>query len=138
MKKRIALLLSVVMAISMLIASAFPASASDIEPRLSNSNNATVAFSITSSGAAHFSVDYTGRDGVFTEARVTVKIEKQFLWFFWTEVDSWSATCYERAGFFTHTFYLNESGTYRANYRLEFYGTSGDVDVIENTQEDSY
>ena len=138
MKKRIALLLSVVMAISMLIASAFPASASDIEPRYSNTNNATVAFSITSSGAAHFSVDYTGRADVFTEARLTVKIEKQFLWLFWTEVDSWSATCYERAGFFTHTFYLNESGTYRANYRIEIYGTSGDVDVIENTQEDSY
>lgn len=138
MKKRIALLLSVVMAISMLIASAFPASASGIEPRYSNTNNATVAFSITSSGAAHFSVDYTGRADVFTEARLTVKIEKQFLWFFWTEVDSWSATCYERLGFFTHTFYLNESGTYRANYRIEIYGTSGDVDVIENTREDSY
>jgi hypothetical protein len=138
MKKRIALLLSVVMAISMLIASAFPASAEGISPRLTNADTATVAFTITSSGAAHFSVDYTGIAGEFTEAKVTVKIEKQFLWFFWTEVDAWSATCYERAGFFTHTFYLNESGTYRANYRLEFYGTSGDVDVIENTQEDSY
>mgnify|MGYP003302396375 CR=1 FL=1 len=138
MKKRIALLLSVVMAISMLIASVFPASASGIEPRYTNTSTATVAFSITSSGAAHFSVDYTGKANIFTEARLTVEIEKQFLWFFWTEVDSWSATCYERAGFFTHTFYLNESGTYRANYRIEIYGTSGDVDVIENTQEDSY
>lgn len=138
MKKRIALLLSIVMAISMLIASAFPASASGIEPRYSNTNNATVAFSIVDGGLACFSADYTGRAGVFTEARITLKIEKQFLWFFWTEVDSWSATCYERAGFFAHNVQLSESGTYRANYRIEIYGTSGDVDVIENTREDSY
>lgn len=137
MKKRIALLLSVVMAISMLIASAFPASASGIEPRYTNTSTATVAFSIVD-GEAYFSVDYSGKADIFTEARVTVKIEKQFLWFFWTEVDSWSATNTERWGYFAHTFYLNEPGTYRANYRIEIYGTSGDVDVIENTQEDSY
>ena len=138
MKKRIALLLSIVMAISMLIASAFPASAEGISPRLTNADTATVAFSILDNGLACFSADYTGINGEFTEARITLKIEKQFLWFFWTEVDSWSATCTDRLGFFAHNVQLSESGTYRANYRLEFYGTSGDVDVIENTQEDSY
>ena len=138
MKKRIALLLSLVMAVTMLIAAAFPSSASGIEPRYSNTSTATVAFSILDGGIACFSVDYTGKANIFTEARLTVTIEKQFLWLFWTEVESWSATCTERLGFFTHNFYLSESGTYRANYRIEFYGTSGEVDVIENTQEDSY
>lgn len=138
MKKRITLLLAVVMVMSMLVASAFPASAEGITPYLSNSNNATVAFSIESNGTAHFSVDYTGRDGVFTEAKVTVKIEKQFLFFFWTTEHEWTATSTDRLGFFYKSFSLSGSGTYRASYTLEFYGTSGVVDVITDTQEESY
>ena len=126
------------MAMSMLVASAFPASAEEISPRLSNSNDATVVFSIESNGTAHFSVDYTGRSGVFTEAKVTVKIEKQFLFFFWTTEDEWSSTSTERLGLFYQSFNLSGSGTYRANYTLEFYGTSGEVDVITDTLEDSY
>ena len=137
MKKRFTFILTVIMTVSMLFGSAFPASA--VEARLTNSNNSVVTFTIEeSTGIGHFSVSYAGRDGIFTYAKVTVKVQKRSLWFLWIDVDTWSETSTELQGNFYTSFVLEGSGTYKASYTLEFYGTGSEVDVIENSITDSY
>ena len=137
MKKRFTFILTVIMTVSMLFGSAFPASA--VESRLTNGNDATVAFTIDeSTGIAHFSVAYNGKQETFTYAKVSVKVQKRSLWFLWTDVDTWNDTSTELHGNFYTSFVLEGSGTYKASYTLEFYGTGTEVDVIENSTTDSY
>ena len=83
-------------------------------------------------------ISYTGREGVFTQAKVTVKIEKQFLWFFWNTVDEWTATSTELLGYLYHETSVDGHGTYRAVFKVEMYGTSGVTDTIEDTIESTY
>lgn len=137
MKKRFTFILTVIMTVSMIFGSAFPASAA--EPRLTNGNDATVVFVIDdATGIGHFSVAYNGKDGTFTYAKVSVKVQKRSLWFLWTDVDSWTETSTELHGDLHTTFVLDGPGTYKATYTLEFYGTGSEVDVIENSITDSY
>jgi len=137
MKKRFTFILTVIMTVSMLFGSAFPSSA--VEARLSNSDEASVSFAIDeSTGIGHFAVSYTGRENIFTYVKVSVKIQKRSLWFLWTDVDSWNDTSTVRLGNFYTSFVLEGSGTYKASYTLEFYGTGSEVDVIENSITDSY
>lgn len=139
MKKRIAFLLSIVMTITMLFASAFPTAAAEtgIESRLANADTATVVFGIAD-GVGHFAVVYNGNDETFTHLRVSVTIQKRFLLVFWSDVDSWSGTFTEVHGDIYTTFPIEKTGMYRAVYTLEFYGTSGVVDVIESNIECKY
>ena len=139
MKKRIAFLLSVVMVVAMLVSSAFPAAAAEtgIESRLANADTATVSFGIAD-GLAHFAVTYNGNDETFTQARVTVTVQKRFLLVFWNDVGSWTGTSTEVYGDFYTTIPVEKTGMYRAVYTLEFYGTSGVVDVIESNIECKY
>ena len=134
MKRRFTFLLTIVMAISMIIAGAIPASAAEnaIQPRLSNASTANVGFVVDDSGVGHFSVLYNGKEATFTEAKVSVTIQKRFLLLFWDEVDRWTGISNELHGNFYTTFILISKGTYRAVFTLEFYGTSGVVDVIQD------
>ena len=134
MKRRFTFLLTIVMAVSMLIAGAIPSSAAEnaIQPRLSNASTASVAFVVDDSGVGHFAVTYNGKEATFTEAKVSVTIQKRFLLVFWEDVDRWTGISNEVYGDFYTTFILISKGTYRAVYTLEFYGTSGVVDVIQN------
>ena len=140
MKKRLTFLLTLIMAFSMLMASALPTAAAEntIQPRLSNADAANVGFAVDDNGVAHFSVSYDGKSATFTEAKVSVTIQKRFLWVFWNDVDSWTGTSTEVYGDIYTTFNLEDTGVYRAKFTLEFYGTSGVVDVIEDSIEAEY
>lgn len=133
MKRKTALILSVIMVITMLFAAAFPASAEGISPRWSNSDECTTAFGVDDNGIAMVAISYTGRAGVFTSAKATVKIEKQFLWFFWNTVDEWTGTCTDLLGDMYYETQVDGRGTYRAVITVEFYGTSGVTDTVEDT-----
>ena len=137
MKKRLAFLLTIVMAVSMLMASAIPTAAAEnaIQPRLSNASTANVSFVVDDSGVGHFAVTYNGKEDTFTEAKVSVTIQKRFLLLFWDDVDRWTGISNEVYGDFYTTFILISKGTYRAVYTLEFYGTSGVVDFIQDSIE---
>ena len=143
MKRTNTLILSIIMIIGILFASAFPSSASEISPRLSNCHECTINFGIVD-GTAHVVVGYTGKADTFTQIKVTVKIQKRFLLVFWSTVDigepnnEWIATSTDLDGYLMGEFDVNSTGTYRAVFTIEVYGTGGVTDVMEETIECTY
>jgi hypothetical protein len=103
---------------------------------LSHANGANFSFAATANGG-YIDVTYYGYDS-FVRADLTVKIEKQFLFFFWTEVDTWSASSTEIDGMFSHAFTLTGSGTYRATFTLKVTGNDGTVDTIPSEIKSKY
>ena len=107
-----------------------------VSPCLSHLGHAVFSFSATANGG-YIDVSYDGYES-FVRADLTVKIEKSFLFFFWTEVDTWNATNYENEGDFIHTFTLTGSGTYRASFTLKITGSDGTVDTVTSEIESKY
>ena len=87
---------------------------------------------------------YTGKADTFTQIKVTVKIQKRFLLVFWSTVDigepnnEWIATSTDLDGYLMGEFDVNSTGTYRAVFTIEVYGTGGVIDVMEETIECTY
>ena len=108
-----------------------------VVPRLSHVGSANFSFSATANGG-YIDVTYYGYDDSFVRADLTVKIEKRFLIFWWTEVDTWSVSSTKVEDMFSHTFTLTGSGTYRATFTLTVTGNDGTVDTIPIEIEDSY
>ncbi len=113
------------------------ASEQGISPRLSHTDSANFSFSATANGG-YFDVTYYGYDDSFVRADLTVKVEKRFLFFFWNEVVTWSASNTDIEGEFYDTISLDGSGTYRASFTLKVTGNDGTVDTITHEIEDSY
>ena len=109
-------------------------SENQVMPRLSHIGDASFAFDATSS-LGYISADYTGYPPSFVSAKLTVKVEKQLLFFFWDEVGTWTETCTDILGIFEHKMVLTGAGTYRATFTLEVTGTDGTVDVVESVIE---
>lgn len=148
MKKRI---LTLVLILSMLFVmgiGGFTVSAAENEknvtPRFTNCNYCNFIFQVLDPGEAHVSVRYSAKADVFTQAKLTVKIQKKFLGLFWTTVDigttndEWVAYSTDINGQFYNYFNVDGTGTYRAVFCVEMYGTSGVVDTIEDTIEYKY
>ena len=144
MKKRISI---IILILSMLFVSgigSFTASAEGISPRYTNCTYADSNFTVLDPGEAHISVTYNAKSDVFTYAKLTVKIQKKFLGLFWRTVDigttndEWIAYSNDVYGEFYNYFNVDGTGTYRAVFCVEIYGTSGAVDTIENTIEYKY
>ena len=136
--KKITKTLVAILLIAILSMASVTAFANDnaVSPRLSHTSNANFSFAATSSGG-HFDVTYYGYDS-FVRADLTVKIEKSFLLFWWTEVDTWSGSCTDLDGEFYDTIPLNGSGKYRATLTLKITGNDGTVDTIERQIESKY
>ena len=109
-------------------------SENQIMPRLSHMDSAAFSFDATSS-VGYIAATYTGYDASFVSAKLTVTVEKRFLWAFWNDVGTWTSTSTDLYGSFYHEMSLNGSGTYRATFTLEVTGTDGTVDVITDTLE---
>ena len=115
-----------------------------IYPRLTNCNQCTFTFQVIDPGEAHVLTTYSAKTDVFTQAKLTAKIQKKFLGLFWTTVDigtannEWIAYSNAINGRFYNYFNVDGTGTYRAVFYLEIYGTSGAVDTIEDTIEFKY
>ena len=129
-KTLVALFLIAIM--SMTSVTAF-ASNEGIMPRLSHMEDGSFTFVATADGG-YVDVTYYGYDS-FVRADLTVKIEKSFLFFWWTEVSTWSASSTALNGVFYNTLPLDGSGTYRAKFTLLITGNDGTVDTIERTIE---
>ena len=140
MKKTFKSLLIVVLSMLMCITS-IPVCAAEPNsqsmPRLSHIGDASFIFDATSSGG-QIRATYTGYEPSFVSAKLTVKVEDRFLWVFWSEVGTWTATSTDIDGIFSHVMPLNAPGTYRATFTLEVTGKDGTVDVITDTIESSY
>lgn len=118
--------------------------AEEVSPRYTNCNSCDVMFSINSSGVASTDITYTAYSSTFTQAKLSVKIQKKTLWFFWTTVDIgtsddvWTGYCTDIYGEIYYDLQLSSTGTYRAIITVEFFGNTGVVDTIEETMEDKY
>ena len=112
------------------------ASSEEPSPRLSHMNSGSFSF-LASSDGGYVDVTYYGYDS-FVRADLTVKVEKNFLFFWWNEVGTWSTSSTNMDGHFYHTIPLDGSGKYRATFTLKVTGNDGTVDTIERTIESSY
>jgi hypothetical protein len=140
MMKRLKLWLLFLLTGIMLLAYAIPAYADDavIAPRLTNMDSSAMSFTVTNDNMANIYVSYKGRSSTFLRAEIYVKIEKQFLLFFWNDIAEWSSTSTEVYDYFSNSFQADGKGTYRAKIKLTVYGTNGVNDVIEETIESKY
>ena len=136
-KTCISLFLTVLMMWTSIVPAYAADSTGDVMPLLENTNESSVFFSITESGCAEFAVEYYGQD-TFTEATVTVKIQKRTLLVFWTTVYEWEATSTEKNDFLYGSTQLEDTGTYRAVFKVEVHGTNGVTDVIEDKIQKEY
>ena len=137
MKKTLKSTILVMLSLLMCLAS-MPVYATESEnqimPRLSHMDSAAFSFDATSS-VGYIAATYTGYDASFVSARLTVTVEKRFLWAFWNDVGTWTATSTDIHGIFEYEMPLNGSGTYRATFVLEVTGTDGTVDVVDGVIE---
>ena len=115
------------------------------EPRLAHCDFATYSFGILSNGEAHVAVSYSANRATFTQAKLTVRIERQIGLFIWMLVDlgedvgdQWISTSTDYEGDFYGIFTMPQKGTYRAVIKLQCYGTTDVVDTIEETLTDTY
>lgn len=152
MKKRILTLVLILSMLFVMGVSGFTVSAANyasldtetISPRFTNCNECDFMFRVLDPGEAHVGVTYYAKSDVFTQAKLTVKIQKKFLGLFWRTVDigttndEWIAYSNDVYGEFYNCFNVDGTGTYRAVFCVEIYGTSGAVDTIENTIEYKY
>jgi hypothetical protein len=115
-----------------------------ISPYYNNCYGCSCTFAVTDTGEAHVNVTYHAINDAFSEARVTVKIQKRFLGIFWKTVDiglpnnEWIDTSTDINGVFYNSFDVDGTGTYRAIFTVEIIGIDGSVDVIEDTIESKY
>lgn len=146
MKKLIIMMLVCIMTVSSLHIPAFAedGTSSEIQPYLSDIYTCSVNFTISSSGLATAYYTYEGDPDVFESVTSEIYLEKRFLLVFWTRVDIgvtddvWTDTLYDDNGYKVHTIQLEDTGTYRAKFKLTFTGTNTTDDVIEKTIQATY
>ena len=107
-----------------------------VEARLSHGVSADLLFGITDTGMAEVSADYVGNNTSFTSVTIETYIQKRTLGFIWTKVDNgevdktWVDTSTEQMYYFSHHLQLDDTGTYRAVFKITFSGTGAEDDVI--------
>ena len=134
MKRTLHSLLTFVLSMTILCTGVIPAFASNegVSTCLANCYNTSMNFTVVD-GEAHFGVTYYAKEATFTQAKLTVQIQKKFLAFFWKDVaDEWVGYCTDLDGVFVDAIPVDQTGTYRAIFKLEIFGTT-DTDVIEET-----
>ena len=106
-------------------------------PRWANCAQCTTTFGVVNDLAEIF-VDYNADPEVFTYAKLKVTVQKRYLLAFWRDVDVWTKTSYNYSDYYVAHIPVDGEGMYRAKFYLEFYGVTGEVDVIEHTTKYGY
>lgn len=115
-----------------------------LDARLSHGVSADLLFGITDTGLAEISVNYVANNTSFVSATVETYIQKRTLGFIWTKVDNgeidktWVDTSTAEYDFFMHHLQLDDTGTYRAVFKITFSGTGAEDDVITEKVECVY
>lgn len=156
MKRKVRHVLSIVLACIMVMANVAVVNAADrnmysvenygdeILPCSETINRSDYSFTISDMGMASIRVIYEADSSNFSQAKVTVKIQKRVLGLFWTTVDIgetdnlWVDYSSDSSGIFSFSTGLGDKGTYRAVITLEVTTTSGTTDVIEDKVQATY
>ena len=134
MRKTFHSLLTVLLSMIILCTGVLPAFAVDegISTCMTNCDTTSMSF-IVVDGEASFYASYNARAATFTHAKLSVQIQKKFLGLFWKDAaDEWVGYSSEIDGFFAETIPVDATGTYRAIFKLQVFGTTA-TDVIEET-----
>ena len=116
----------------MIVGTIVPISAEGSEMNLRYNNAATVNSSfVVQSGDAVVNVNYSGYQGVITEVRISVKLEKRTLLLFWKDVTEWQTVSTDYWGYYEYR-YAVSNGTYRATIHVEVDGINGATDIIDS------
>lgn len=142
MKKTIVFILTVVLLINTFLVSVsantdIDASNTGVTPRWSNCATVNTNFGVANDVAECF-IDYCANKDVFTYAVLKVTVQKRFLLAFWKDVGEWSVTSYDYSTYYFANIPVDGKGKYRCHFYLEFYGTTGEVDVVEHTNTYDY
>ena len=108
-----------------------------VTPRWTNCVTCDTSFGVAN-GVAECFIDYFADESLFTHAVLKVTVEKRFLLVFWKDVGEWSVTSYEHSAYYFANIPVDGSGKYRCHFYLEFYGNTGEVDVVEHTNTYDY
>ena len=108
-----------------------------VTPRWTNCVTVNTNFGVAN-GVAQCFIDYFADETVFTHAVLTVTVQKRFLLAFWKDVDDWSVTSYEHSAYYFANIPVDGKGKYRCHFYLEFYGNTGEVDIVEHTNKYDY
>ena len=106
-------------------------------PRWANCAQCTTVFGVVND-TAEFLVDYDADPAVFTYAKLKVTVQKRYLLAFWRDVEVWTKTSYNYSDYYLVQIPVDGEGVYRAKFYLEFYGVTGEVDVVEHTKKCDY
>lgn len=146
MKKFLVLVLTIIMALSMIPVSAIEyvagegESIEELMPASEATGSTSCDFTITGS-LAKVTASYTGNSS-FSYARVYLYVQK-YVNGQWTAARSdvqcsWSGTYYEKSDEISKTVTLNSSGSYRGRVVIYMYSTSGTYDKWDLNKEKSY
>lgn len=119
-------------------------SANEIAPCSESITQSSFRFTISDTGTASIRIIYEADGSNFSQAKVTVKLQKRVLGLFWTTVDIgetdnlWVDYSSDSSGIFSFSTGLGDEGTYRAVITLEVTTTSGTTDVIEDKVQATY
>lgn len=142
MKKILVFILTMVLLVNTLLVSVSASTDtlgtnSGITPRWTNCELCDTTFGVAN-GVAEILIDYYADETLFTYAEFEVTVQKRFLLAFWKEVDVWTMTTYEHSAYYATHIPVDGAGKYRAKFYLEFYGNTGEVDVVEHTSTYDY
>ena len=140
MKKLSRILLTAFLVATILCTSVVPAFSADegTSTYLTNCYETSMSFGVAN-GEASFFVSYTGRASSFTQAKLTVQVQKKFLGIFWRDAaDEWVGYNTDLDSEFYDSIPVDGTGTYRAVFKLEVFGSTGVTDVIEDTIQCKY
>ena len=116
--------------------------AEEISPYYLNVGDTRFYLIVNSSGAT-FEAFYEGNSS-FARAELSVKLQKKTLGIFWSTVDIpgsddiWKGSSTLQTCTFFDTLPIDGTGTYRAVFTLNIYGTDGTVEEIEEKVEYKY
>ena len=127
MKKRKILSLILVF---MVLVCVFATSVQAASTYTNNTIATTTNFYISDSGLAMVSTNYTGRENVTTQAKITITISKRSFLFFWNEVVT--TTLYSTEIYYSNVYeyQLPSKGTYKCEVEYCISGTGGADDIL--------
>lgn len=136
MKRKICLILSCIL----MIAAIIPTSvfANDVSLLNNNTLRVVTAFSITDTGEARVTYQYTGYPDITTGAEITIKIEKRNLLIFWNDIVEETVVVTGERYDGVYRYQLSKTGTYRCTVTYRVSGTGGADDVITFEDTDTY
>ena len=108
-----------------------------VTPRWTNCATCDTSFGVANNVAECF-IGYFAREELFTYAVLKVTVQKRFLLVFWKDMGEWTTTSYEHSDMFCAEIPVDGKGKYRCHFYLEFYGNTGEVDVVEHTNTYDY